>query len=70
MKKLKRVKYGLFYWTSGRWTSKPYEGVTFTEKQLEDKILQYCIKNIKNNVLKTYIRILPVKLQVKTNKKK
>jgi len=61
MKKSKSKKYGIFYRSNGRWTATPYAGFTFTKKQWERPSLKKDIKEVKNKILKSRIKILLVK---------
>jgi hypothetical protein len=58
----KTVRYGLFYRSNGRWTTTPYLGVTYTAYQVSRNPLKKDISVLKNQVLKSKTRLLPVKV--------
>ena len=58
----KPQRYGIFYRSNGRWTSTPYMGATFTEYTLNRRPINEDIRQIRNRVLKSRVKILPVVL--------
>lgn len=57
-----KVRYGLFYKSHGQWTRVPYSGTTFTEYQISRNPVKRDIATLKNNVLKSKIKLLPVEV--------
>ena len=55
-----QARYGIFYRSNGRWTTSPYMGVTFTQYTINRRPLTEDIRMLKNKVLKSRIKILPV----------
>ena len=58
----KPQRYGIFYRSNGRWTSTPYAGVTFTKYTISRRPINEDIRDLKNRVLKSRVKILPVQL--------
>ena len=56
----KPQRYGIFYRSNGRWTSTPYAGVTFTQYTMSRRPINEDIRTLRNNVLKSRVKILPV----------
>jgi hypothetical protein len=62
MAKNKNTKrFGLFYRSNGRWTTTPYQGMTFTSYQVNRNPIKDEISFTKNYILKSRVRVLPVK---------
>lgn len=55
-----QARYGIFYRSNGRWTTSPYMGVTFTQYTINRNPIKTDIKQLRNEVLKSRIKILPV----------
>lgn len=60
MAKRNQRRFGIFYRSNGRWTSTPYAGVTFTAYTLGRNPVKQDISWLKNYVLKSRVRVLPV----------
>ena len=58
--KSNKKRLGIFYVSHGKWTG-PYAGLSFTEYSLNRNPVQKEVGWIKNYVLKSRIRLLPVK---------
>jgi len=53
-------KFGLFYKSHGKWTTVPYAGVTYTAYQLGRNPVKQDVADLKNYILKSRIRVMPV----------
>ena len=58
-KKTTQKRLGLFYRSNGRWTG-PYAGVTFTAYTWSRNPIKSDLKEVKNNILKSRVRLAPV----------
>jgi len=58
-KKRNTPRLGIFYRSNGRWTG-PYAGVTFTAYTWKRNPLRSDLSVIKNYVLKSKVKLLPV----------
>lgn len=56
----KQKRLGIFYRSNGRWTTTPYAGITFTPYQANRNPLKRQITDLRNNVLKSRVRLRPV----------
>lgn len=54
-----KTRLGIFYRSNGRWVG-PYMGVTFTPYTLGRNPVKTELKVIRNEVLKSKVRLLPV----------
>jgi hypothetical protein len=54
-------RFGLFYKSNGKWNTTPYAGFTFTAYQAKRNPVKREIAELKNYILKSKIRVLPVK---------
>lgn len=54
-------RFGLFYRSNGRWTTTPYMGMTFTAYQAKRNPIKNDVSVLKNYILKSKVRIMPVK---------
>lgn len=54
-------KLGLFYKSHGKWTTVPYRGFTFTAYQASRNPIKADIAVLQKEVLKSKIRLAPVK---------
>jgi hypothetical protein len=58
--KRNQKRYGLFYVSNGRWTGTPYAGFTFTQYMMNRNPWKQDIRDLKNYVLKSRIKVLRV----------
>ena len=61
MKNNKQTRYGIFYRSNGRWTTSPYMGATFTKYSMNRNPIRATITELRNNILKSRVKVLPVK---------
>ena len=54
-----KTRYGVFYKSNGKWIG-PYKGKTMTEYTISRKPMQKEISIIKNYILKTKVKVMPV----------
>lgn len=59
MVKNKAKRYGMFYMSHGRWIG-PYKGLTFTKWSTTRNPVKSRIANLRNNVIKQRVKVLPV----------
>lgn len=57
--KTNKTRLGIFYRSNGRWTG-PYAGLTFTAYTWNRKPLKNDLKYLRNDVLKSRVRLAPV----------
>jgi len=57
--KQKQQRFGVFYRSNGRWSG-PYSGMTFTKYSIERNPIKSDIREIRNYVLKSRVKVLPV----------
>jgi len=57
--KTKQTRYGIFYRSNRKWTG-PYNGITFTKYTWNRNPMKTDLNDIKNNVLKSRVKLLPV----------
>lgn len=53
-------RFGIFYKSHGRWTKTHYAGLTFTAYQMNRRPLKNDLADIRNYVLKSRVKVLPV----------
>ena len=57
--KVDQTRYGMFYKSNGKWIG-PYKGKTMTKYTVGLKTVQKEIADLKNYVLKTKVKVMPV----------
>lgn len=61
IKNKSNTRFGIFYRSHGKWTTVPYRNITFTNYTVNRNPLKDEVSHLKNFILKSKIKIMPVK---------